>query len=289
MLWKKAKAAVPAAAFKTEHTVAGNENHVPLFQDDSLQFDANLWLDEFRRAKSQNDREALKRLRDFVLQETASVAKAERYFIDAGKEVSLKSLAVMAGGRLPPSSLEVLEEEEETIHHVLASECFDVASFLKTKKALNPVVVVFGKQNSSLEAGSIHRRSNLLSQSLDGYLPDVIVFRASEARGYAFLAAPEKIPVICSTSLSVQALGKDGRLRRDDAKLIETKIKTILATALQTGHDSIVFGPGVNQTSFAEPFHRVFKSRRFSKAFRYVAFAIQDGDESVLNVFQQIF
>ena len=256
-------------------------------------FEPQHWLESFRRAKEANDRDALGRLRQSVQKETLEVLKTMSYHVNREILVDLHYVRPTVA-TTPPSQL----PSDRTTFHVLNSDGVDVASFLKEKRGLNPAVVVCGSvrrlEDLSIDKqASIYCRSSLSASLKEtggqaSYVPRVVVFRASENRGYAFLRDPKEMAFICSRELSRALPGSDGRLRREDAKEIETQIKNIFRCALQNGHDSLVLGHGLNQSFLAEPFLRVFKSRSFSKTFRYVAFAIQEED-GILKSFQEKF
>eukprot|EP00727_Mastigamoeba_balamuthi_P010654 m51a1_g6210 hypothetical protein (804) ;mRNA; f:153976-157455 len=112
------------------------------------------------------------------------------------------------------------------------------------------------------------------------YTPGVAVFRAPEAEGYAFLEAPILMDFFAVAAWRNPPLDGPGRLARNIANDMLTKIRLALAVAAATGHDSVVLG-ALGCGAFANPPRHVAQLFRQAVTelgcyFRIVTFAIFD-------------
>lgn len=115
------------------------------------------------------------------------------------------------------------------------------------------------------------------------YSTNVLVFRASEAKGYAFL--PEPVPF----SFLAVAAYPNPKLTPNKQELIpevaekaKRKLRNMLAVALIHGHDSLVlsaWGCGAFRnppSHVAKLFREVLSERTFVHRFKHISFAIID-------------
>lgn len=216
------------------------------------------------------------------------------------------------------SMLAVPSQEFNTVIQVIAGDCLDAALsplYNSARGSKEPLVLDMASMSlpgggwrkaSAAQEENLHRRTNIMHCLEDPYkvyperpwdypipqygglyLPNITVFRGSEADGYPFLAEPKPVSIVASAALKLPPTETDpntgeeildGRLARDTLR----KIEAILSIAVEHGHTFLVlsaFGCGAYSNPpghIARLFKEVLCKPAFKKRFSDVIFAILD-------------
>lgn len=218
---------------------------------------------------------------------------------------------------------------------VVKSDCLEVALHFKKRIVdanKEPLVLDMAsmtlpgggwKTASAAQEENLHRRTNLLMCLEDPYrmnpsrewdypipqfggvyVPNVTVFRGSEAQGYPFLDKPEFVSIVAVSALKMPPTETDPngeevldkKLSRDTLR----KIEAIFNIALENGHDILVLsalgcGAYMNPPRhIARLFRTALQSKKYQNAFRVVAFAVIDAPHehrvcSTASIFSEVF
>jgi len=227
------------------------------------------------------------------------------------KEQILKTSCYTTTPRVPCP-----EMKYDTQISVIEGDCIEVALMLK-ERGLHPLVLNMAnskqpgggyRSGNGAQEENLHRRSNYY-QSLEDpegiqpaggashypispegaiYSPNIVVFRASEAKGYGFLNPPHLLSFIACPALARPTLlwTKQGpRMSDIHVEATKAKVRTILGVGLLHSHDSLVlsaFGCGAFKCPpqhVAELFKQVIEEE-FSHHYKHIAFAIFDDHNS---------
>lgn len=119
------------------------------------------------------------------------------------------------------------------------------------------------------------------------YSTNVLVFRASEDKGYAFLPKPIQLSFLAAPAYPNPQLTTDKqKLVPEVAEKAKRKIRNVLAVALTHGHDSLVlsaWGCGAFRNPprhIANLFKEVLSERDFLNRFKHISFAIIDDNNA---------
>ncbi|KAL6065197.1 DUF2263 domain-containing protein [Balamuthia mandrillaris] len=243
------------------------------------------------------------------------------YEFDAtGRDVpgGLKSFAAVRGQHIRR------KRWQRTSVEVVQGDCIEAALELKLGRGMRPAVLNMAsyrrpgggyRNGAGAQEENLFRRSNYY-QSLEDpegldkgrkwhyplpefggiYSPQVVVFRAAEDKGYAYLPEPVPLDFIAVAAYARPSLeggkkqktfGKDQEPRMTSklAEATKNKIRTILAIALDNDHDSLVlsaFGCGAYGNPpghMARLFHNVIR-KEFNGYFKHITFAIFDDHNS---------
>ena len=72
------------------------------------------------------------------------------------------------------------------------------------------------------------------------YVPNVIVFRSNEHLGYKYLKKPFKVSMVTAAMFKKPKFDENYDYKKKDKLQIEQKLRSVLRTAYDNGHDSIV-------------------------------------------------
>jgi uncharacterized protein (TIGR02452 family) len=205
------------------------------------------------------------------------------------------------------------KQKERVTTQVLVYEgdCIETAFELKNKFGIrNPVVLNMANaytpgggflHGDGAQEENLHRRTNYF-QSLhererngarlypipsEGaiYSPNLLVFRHSEAKGYAFMNPPELLSFIaCAAPVRPPLIYRKGMAYMDEESelLVKAKMRTILAVGLDQGHDAIVlcaFGCGAFRCPphhVAQCIKEVLEEEWLRNRYKIIAFGIFD-------------
>ena len=115
------------------------------------------------------------------------------------------------------------------------------------------------------------------------YSTNVQIFRASEAKGYAFLAEPVAMSFLAVSAYpSPKLTGDKRKLIPEIAEKTKRKIRIMLAAGLSHGHDSLVLsalGCGAFRNParhMAQLFKIVLQEEQFINSYKHISFSILD-------------
>ena len=208
----------------------------------------------------------------------------------------------------------------ETVIKVMACDCLEVALAMETSATKTPLVLDMASMSvpgggwrkaSAAQEENLHRRTNLMHCLEDPYhvnpdrkwdypipqfgglyIPNVTVFRGSEAKGYPFLDIPRKVSIVASAALKMPPTETDPHTGEEvlDRKLARDtlrKIEAILAIAAEHQHTSLVlsaYGCGAYMNPpghIARLFKAAIHSERFRGRFANICFAIIDTEAEI--------
>eukprot|EP01084_Bolivina_argentea_P303613 524233_1 len=115
------------------------------------------------------------------------------------------------------------------------------------------------------------------------YVPNVTVFRSNEHLGYDFLAKPYKMSMVTAAMFTRPKYDYNFEYAKNIKPEIAKKLKSILRTAYDNGHDSIVLSawgcgafknPPLGQAKLWKEI--VFNDKEFKGKFKKITFAIFD-------------
>jgi uncharacterized protein (TIGR02452 family) len=263
-------------------------------------------------------------LRLFVSDTTRSAAREEHYWIMAGKEAvaprrvsltvhahTLENVAVFDFEADAEPGRGLKEARFAGTAHFVYADVVDVGVFMKQEQRCDPMVLVFAHPTvlGGAQVGGVSqeeyvlRRTNLASlvnndtikpvarnwtyklpQYGGIYVPSASVIRSNEATGYKFLLNPIRLSfMLASAPLNETAF----KVNNDPAFLADwrKRIDSVLAVALQKGHDSVVLGAwgcgemGNNCGQVAALFREAVTTR-FRGCFKHIVFSFLHDPEA---------
>jgi len=276
------------------------------------------WATKYNAVR--HDRDAAAAMRVDIARQTMDCARACSYTLADGTTVRLDANAA-AHSRATvlyddekarrmseriQQSADVKQQLEVVVHE---GDCLDLALSLKRDDPqCRPLVLNMASyrhpgggflKGSAAQEESIFRRStyhlalmplkrNFYPFSdLDGiYSPGILVFRASEAQGFAFLPEPVSLDFVAVAACRRPRLLANAEgaqvLDRDSETLTENKIRLMLDIGRAHQHDTLVLGAfgcgafGNPPQHVAQIFRRVLSEPVYRYAFHRVYFAIID-------------
>lgn len=224
--------------------------------------------------------------------------------------------------------------EFSTNIQIINGDCLEVALWLKRIQKCNPACLNMASRSNpgggyrnaaGAQEENLHRRTSLFHCLDDPYLlnpskswsyplpefggiyvKDAVVFRESEAKGYAFLEQPDTMSFVGVFAYSNPPLetNEKGELRigKKIAQHTKKKIEAICCIALEQGHDSLVlsaFGCGAygNPPKHMAQLFKEVLNTTYKGAFKNIAFSIFDdhntgqdhNPEGNLAAFEEVF
>ena len=273
-----------------------------------IRFDADTWLKWFQHyCNKGNAGKSIKAMRQVISRGTIDYCQRKSFPILP--TLQWYRFQDDAAALLSPSVSVILDTP--TVFEVLNSDCLDAELVAKTN-GFSPCVLNmtsrarFGggwQEGAGAQEESLFRRSNFFAALLPDqqkeyyplddltcfYTPDVTVFRASEAQGYAFLDKPRQVAFMGVSAIKDPVL--DGE-ELSAAALVRTrnKIRALCTMAILHGHDCLIlgaFGCGAYRNpprSVAHAFRQVMQDEAmFKNRFKSVIFAILDDHNAHLG------
>jgi uncharacterized protein (TIGR02452 family) len=226
-------------------------------------------------------------------------------------------LFVLGGAAAPGRGLK--EARYAGTAHFIYADVVDVAVFMKQEQRCDPLVLMFahptvlgaGQAGGCSQEEYILRRTNVASlvhndtnkpvarswsyqlpQHGGLYVPSASVLRSNETTGYKFLLNPVRLSFVLATA----PLNETPYKANNDAAFVsdwKLRIDSVLAIALQKGHDSVVLGAwgcgemGNSPAQVAALFREAVTTR-FRGCFKHIVFAFLH-DPEAFKVFGAAF
>lgn len=265
----------------------------------------------------------MRTMRAKVFQRTVAMVTEGYYITPNGKRIEFPDdTAMMQNTKFysEPITVENLPFREiPTVVRVENIDCLYAAKELLDKKYNPAVLNMASRQNpgggvhtgSAAQEENLFRRSNLfksmfrfasyadsyglekslhqypLDRNFGGiYIPDAIVFRDSEQKGYALLENYYSVSFITVPGVNRPELDAKGLIIPALIEPVKNKIRTIFRIGLAHGHDSLVLG-ALGCGAFKNPpahiaklFHEVMNEEEFKNKYRLLYFAILEDHNS---------
>jgi len=271
-----------------------------------IRFDADTWLKFFQQyCDKGNAGKSIKAMRQVISKGTIDYCQRTSFPVLPTLQWYRFTQAVLLS---PPVSAIL---DTPAIFQVLNSDCLDAELAAKTN-GFSPCVLNmtsrarFGggwQEGAGAQEESLFRRSNFymaltpeqekerytLGDLTCFYTPNVTVFRASEAQGYAFLDKPRQVAFMGVHAIKDPDL--EGTALSEGALVVtRNKIRAMCMMASEHGHDCLIlgaFGCGAYRNpprSMARAFRQVLQVEpAFNNRFRSVIFAILDDHNAHLE------
>lgn len=285
-------------------------------------WNANVWCEKFLKASELagkgdwSAKACLRQLRVEVFENTIDAIDKGGYETESGKHISLPDLTKLEKQALfyqtPFDVNDVEALQEETVVSVENIDCLLAAEKLQ-KDGYNPAVLNMANRSTpgggvcsgaGAQEENICRRSILyptllqfknklsseaypMDRNFGGiYSPNILVVRAEECRGYAWLEEPFTTSFISVAGINRPSLTLEGRLTPHMIVGTKNKIRTIFRIGLRHKHDSLVLGAlgcGAFRNPpdhIAELFKEVMDEAEFKNKFKRIVFAIIEDHNS---------
>eukprot|EP00759_Apiculatamorpha_spiralis_P053694 PhF_6_TR6309/c0_g1_i1/m.9562 len=261
-------------------------------------FEHKVWLEQWLSATKSRNGTAIRDLRVQIIHNTLDILEHKCYVDNDGNVVNLPPVAPVSYKCYESMAPRPLKRYPNTQIFVEEDDCLVVHKKL-LDHGLNPVVLNMASakrpgggylSGAGAQEENLFRRSSYSLQLLPKdypldncvmYTQDVLVFRDSEANGYALLPAPIKTSFIACAAKSHPMLVNNTTLCPADAANLKEKIRLLLSAAVDQGHDSMVLS-ALGCGAFCNPpnhvakiFHEVI-TNHFPEAFHTIVFAIFD-------------
>ncbi|KXJ29933.1 hypothetical protein AC249_AIPGENE3144 [Exaiptasia diaphana] len=277
-------------------------------------FDPEAWLAEFNKPRLHRDQ------RIKIIEQTLKVCSEFKYTLPNGEQVVFGDFESVSRDaqktRLYIDAVEHLKRLSNgtnftTTVEVVNCDCLEEALRLKTE-GFNPAVLNMASprrpgggylSGAGAQEENLFRRTNYVQHLADPdkrfdptrkwnyrlpefscvYSTNVQVFRASEAKGYAFLPEPVGMSFLAIAAYpSPKCQGPKGseRLVSEVVEKVKKKIRLMFAVGLDQGHDSLVlsaWGCGAFRNPprhIASIFKEVLKEPQFRNQYKHISFAI---------------
>lgn len=278
----------------------GGWSYVQPINNPNPQWDTSRWVESFKIASANKNKNELHRLRAMVFINTMQIVTNGGYILN-GKKIQISD---------PPDSilfdreirnLKPIEEPgKDRIIRVLNEDCLLTARKLADK---NPLVLNMASRRNpggGVETGAgaqeecLFRSSNYyrtlyplrtqypMDRNFGGiYSPNVTAFRGLESDGYPLLEEPFKTNFVAVAALARPDLAPDGSYTPEDKRAMENKIRTILNIAAMFHHKVLIlsaFGCGAFKNPprhVAMLFKTILDEPAYKNRFEEVYFSIK--------------
>ena len=241
-------------------------------------FDSTTWKDDFDRASSERQRDALSSLRINVWEGTMQAVNDGCYMAGSRIVRPFRDKEMRQGTKFYSQALDasgVAKTCEKTMVDVINEDCLVAADYLSFL-GYNPVVLNMASainpgggvvKGSGAQEENLFRRTDLfrslfsfaryagqyrlerhaqqypLDRSWGGiYTPHATVFRGRESDGYPLLPYPHQMSFVAVAAVNRPDTDEEGNLTPQMVELTKRKMRTILRIALLNGHDALVMG-----------------------------------------------